>query len=372
MSFASSTDSLAGLGSFAIEGKALQNTGFAGCATVYQTGRSGPPLARLKRSAFCTVSRRSSSSIGAAIDGRFARPGPGSARAVAAQARARLGSGSGPGEAHRRHAQALGDLGGRDGRARTPRSSRRCGHAASRRGRSAPATRSARSRRPTASGQRATRSARPACGPKRASSPRTESAEPVQGSPPPPGRPRPGSAERVRRRDHGLVRARDRSASTPRRRRVELGEHVVEQQERRRRRAAPPPRAGARGRASRCSPWEPKLRRSRSPARIADVVEVRPEPGRAAGDVGVEPGLERRRRSAARRRRRAARRAGRSSPASSAKPGSSAARRRRARLDEVGAERRRRAPSTARRASRGERPSCTRRSAALRCASAAA
>ena len=39
--------------------------------------------------------------------------------------------------------------------------------------------------------------------------------------------------------------------------------------------------------ASRCSPCEPKLRRSRSPLAISDVVEVRPEPGRAALEVAL-------------------------------------------------------------------------------------
>ena len=43
--------------------------------------------------------------------------------------------------------------------------------------------------------------------------------------------------------------------------------------------------------ASRCSPCEPKLRRSRVPAR-SDVVEMRPEPGRATRDVVRRGALE--------------------------------------------------------------------------------
>ena len=44
--------------------------------------------------------------------------------------------------------------------------------------------------------------------------------------------------------------------------------------------------------ASRCSPCEPNARRSRSPARIADVVEVRSEPRRAPLEVAVGARLE--------------------------------------------------------------------------------
>ena len=43
----------------------------------------------------------------------------------------------------------------------------------------------------------------------------------------------------------------------------------------------------------RCSPWEPKLRRSRGPARQDDVVEVWSEARRSPLEITVEPGLER-------------------------------------------------------------------------------
>ena len=86
--------------------------------------------------------------------------------------------------------------------------------------------------------------------------------------------------------------------------RVELREHVVEQEQRRarRRRAAPPRRAGATSTASRCSPCEPKLRRSRVAAGDDHVVEMRAEAGDAALEVTRRAAPRAPRQSAARRR----------------------------------------------------------------------
>ncbi len=177
--------------------------------------------------------------------------------------------------------------------------------AASRRGRSAPARRCARSPRRPRRASAASTSAIPAAGPKRESSRRTSS--PIRSltrrAPPRGDLEELGRLDRERRRRRSRSRASARVAASRsprmrRRRRVELGEHVVEQEERRlaaaARRSASASASRSASTASRCSPCEPKLRRSRAAGDDRDVVEVRPEPGRAALDVPVEPRLERR------------------------------------------------------------------------------
>ena len=122
----------------------------------------------------------------------------------------------------------------------------------------------------------------------------------------------------------------------------------------------------------RCSPCEPKPRRSRSPASSRTSCRCGPTLGGRALDVALEPRLElgdgrrlalvderRLRQARARRRSRGSR--ARAPRASSSASG-----------NELGAERRRPAPSTARSRPATRGPAATRRSAAFRCAIAAA
>ena len=107
--------------------KCLQNTGFAGCDTVYQSGRSDRLLARLSPAAFSTVLRSFSSPIAAAIpaasrsslrrrlDGR--RAGAGADRLAASGPGANLTAGT---------PSRVGDLRRRGARARRPTPSPPC------------------------------------------------------------------------------------------------------------------------------------------------------------------------------------------------------------------------------------------------------
>ena len=196
--------------------------------------------------------------------------------------------------------------------------------------------------------------------------------EPVQGSPPRPAPARRGSALRCVAVITTCSSSATRSASTRRRRGVELREHVVEQQQRPRCSSSVSASSSARS-ASRCSPCEPKLRRSRSPAAIRTSSRCGPSAGRAAraGRRRAGPRVPAAVGGSALVAR--ASPSGRpSSPARSAKPGGERRDRVAPQLRRAPPRARRRAPSTATSASRSERPSWTRRSAALRCASAAA
>ena len=187
--------------------------------------------------------------------------------------------------------------------------------------------------------------------------------------------PRPGRLGRqrraLRRRDHGLPEARDRAASTRRRRVVELREHVVEQQQRRESAAARPRRGAARGARGAARPGSRSSRRSRLPAAIENVVAVRADarsPRARCRSRAAPRALGGRRLAVVARARR---RRGRARDVRSAKPG-------RERGEHLPPEPPRAPPERGdalgprrERVARRE-PSCTRRSAAFRCASAAA
>ncbi len=304
--------------------KGLQNRGFAACRQCIRAGGPRRPWRGSKSTAFCTLSRRFSSSIGGGE--RSAPRAPARRSAAAAAGAAPLGlllrerSGR---EADARQRRAARRSRPRGGRARTPRPSRPCSRGACRRGRSAPATRCARSPAPTASGQRATTSARPACGPKRESSARTCSDSLSRGHLHDLGRLDRQRAS-LRRGDHDLLHARDAVGEHAAAARVELREHVVEEQQRRATAAARPRRAGARAAraaarpASRSSAGRGRRRRSARRRGAA-----RGPSSRARGRRRAAPRAPRR--SAARRRSRASRRRGRAPPPRAAKPGASAA-----------------------------------------------
>ena len=342
---------------------------FCEAPKVYQIGRLPRPRARLKVTAFCTLSRRFSSSIVEAIArARSASSGLTSTRLSTGSA---SGSGSGPGAKRTFGTPSLlGDLGGALAELERPDRIGRVHVHACRRGRCARARRCARSRSPTAAGQRSTSSAMPACGPKRESSERiwlpSGSSFDLHDL---------GGLDRqrrpVRRGDHRLPHARNALREHLAPAGIELGEHVVEQQQAAARAAALLPRAAARapraaarpvsrtgagrGRrsrsatSSRCGP-SPVAPRSRS--RASRLLERLPR-----RRLGVVPES---RRAAARAPPLAAANAGPSSGERLAAPG-----------DELARRASRPAPSTARARPVRRAPSCTRRSAAFRCASAA-
>ena len=214
-------------------------------------------------------------------------------------------------EAHRRHAEPLGDLAGAVAELERPHRVGRRARAACRPSRSAPATRSARSRRrPRRASARAARPCRPAGRSGRARCV-ISLTEPVPGSTSTTCVGSSGSAEAwvavIIACPTPAMRAREDPPAAG----VELGEDVVEQQERRR-------RAGSSASASSSDEDGESLLALRAElpqvavaARDEHVVEVRAEPRRSALDVAGEPRLERSRRRRRRRRTRAGRPAGR-------------------------------------------------------------
>ena len=185
--------------------------------------------------------------------------------------------------------------------------------AASRRGRSAPARRSSRDRLAHRLGPRRPRRRRSRrAGPKRPSSPSIALAEQSAGASARFTRPRlPGSDLDARRRLGPAARQRraggrgdDRLAvRRQRRERARAGDRSSSslRTSSRRRSGGVPRRSAVRSASARtsartavrCSPCEPKLRRSRSADAIRDVAQVRAERGRPALEVAVEPLLER-------------------------------------------------------------------------------
>ena len=123
--------------------------------------------------------------------------------------------------------------------------------------------------------------------------------------------------------------------------------------------------------AMRCSPCEPNVRRSRSPDEDPDLVEVRAEPRRAALQVARRGARRGRSATAARRRSRATRARGRARPRARRTAGPRSASTR-ARASTSCAASVTTWPVQGSSADASETPAATRRSAALRCPSAAA
>src|SRR5919198_550436 len=203
---------------------------FCEARKVYQIGWSARPRARLKLTAFCTLSRRFLSPIDEAIArARSASSGVTSSGGGAGSSAA---CGSGPGAKRSLgtpSAAAISAPRWPSSYAQTesavftwtvPSLAIRAGHA----------LRAIAG--PTASGQRSTSSAIPACGPKRASSERISSASGSKLHLHQLGR---FQRQRswVRRRDDSLTHLSDALGENPPAAEVELGEHVVEQKQRR-------------------------------------------------------------------------------------------------------------------------------------------
>ena len=334
---------------------------------MYQTGRSRRSRARLNLTAFCTLSRSFSSPIAVASARASSRP-PASARA-AGRAGSSSASGSGPG-ANRTpgNAEPLGDLAGLVAELERPdRVGRVHVHRAVLRD----------PRRPGVPGDRLPDRRRPALEQLGHAGLRAEAGElaadlSTERFQVPPPRPAPapvGSADACVAVIIACPIPEIRSASTCRRPRSSS----ESTSSRRRSGGSGSSSASARSSEStarRCSPCEPNWRRSRSPLAIEDVVEVRPEPGRAAVDVLRKTRFEHFER---RRLGVVAEPRGRQAELVRAR-----GERGRQRLERRrGASSTSVAPSAATRsvhgssAARSDRCACTRRSAAFRCASAA-
>ena len=119
---------------------------------------------------------------------------------------------------------------------------------------------------------------------------------------------------------------------------------------------------------SRCSPCEPKLRRSREPLASDDIVEMRAEAGRPALEIAVETRLERGRRGRLALVRRCGAPRQSELPCAVGEPRRERGEHLDARLDELARRAPRPAPSRARSHRARRSPRATRRRAAFRCA----
>src|SRR5581483_2451973 len=257
---------------------------------VYQTGRLAALRARLKLTAFCTVWRRFSSWIDAAISAARRRSSSlGAGGGSGASAAATVGNGPGANRSFATPRRSVSSA------ARWPSSNAqtesrvatwsvpsrpmRAGHAL--RAISAPA----------AAGHRSTIEASPACGPKRASS-RRSSSDSLSRSHLHDLRRLGRQRRRLRRGHHGLLHVRNPRRQHAAAAGVELREDVVEQEQRAR-------RGELRLREQQREQHEPLLALRAEAAQVAAagrdayVVEVRPEPGRPPRDVRLEAGEQR-------------------------------------------------------------------------------
>src|SRR5438552_3171724 len=257
---------------------------------VYQTGRSEARRARPKLTAFCTLSRRFSSSIDAAISAARRRS---SAVGAAAVFSADTASPEGSGPAAKRtfgtpRRSAISAARCPSSNAQTESAVATC-KVPSRAIRAGQALRAIAA--PTTSGQRSTSSARPAWTPKRESSRRSSSDSLSRGHLHDLRR-LDRQCRGLRRRDERLLHAGDPGSEDAAATNVELRQDVVEEQQRT---AGDELGLGEEQGEQRepLLPLRAEAAQVTSGGRDPDVCEMRTEPRRAAHDVGVEAGGQR-------------------------------------------------------------------------------